>query len=119
MLGEWSYTSKVSTTEGPRLNTGLHVILLIEHVDGVTLRGRVGLWFSGDVGLPPSDFGPVTGSIEGEHAVSLSISRTAPGAAPITITGAVDGRLLTIHTSWLGENIPGPFPTGGSFERAQ
>lgn len=119
ILGQWTYASRVAVTEAPTLNTGLRVTLVIDHVDGTALRGRVALWFAGDVGLPPTAFGPVTGTIDDAGMVFLHIPRTAAGAAPITIVGTVNGRLLTIRESWLGEAVPGPFPSGGCFERSQ
>ena len=119
ILGEWSYASRVAATEAPILNAGLRVTIVIDDIDGTVLRGRVAKWFAGDVGIAPNAFGPVTGAIDAAGVVSLRIPRTAVGSAPITIIGTVDGRLLTIHESWLGEAFPGPFPTGGTFERAQ
>ena len=118
ILGEWTYASRGAVNEVPTLNTGLHVTIVIDHVDGTALRGRVAWWFAGDVGLPPAAFGPVTGTIDDAGVVSLHIPRTAVGAAPITIAGTVDGPVLTIRESRLGEAVPGPFPSGGCFERS-
>jgi Tol biopolymer transport system component len=118
ILGEWSYASVLPPPEPPSLNTGLRVTIVINHIDGTALHGRVALWFAGDVGLPPTAFGPVTGTIDDAGMVSLHIPRTAVDAAPITIAGTVDGRHLTIRESRLGEAVPGPFPSGGCFERS-
>jgi Tol biopolymer transport system component len=118
ILGEWSYASVLPPPEPPSLNTGLRVTIVINHIDGTALHGRVALWFAGDVGLPPTAFGPVTGTIDDAGMVSLHIPRTAVDAAPITIAGTVNGRHLTIRESRLGEAVPGPFPSGGCFERS-
>jgi len=116
IIGEWRYASVPPIREEPSLNTGLRVTIVIESLDGTQFRGRVGLWFAGDVGARPDAFGPVTGSLDGAGGVMIWIPLTAPGASAITIVGTVVGDVLTVAESRLGAD-PGPFPSGGCFER--
>lgn len=61
MLGEWSYAAPNRSAESPTLNTGLHVVVTIDSVEGMRFWGHVTLWFAGDVGIAPSAFGRVWG----------------------------------------------------------
>jgi hypothetical protein len=102
--------------EAPSLNAGPHVTIVIDSVDGMQFRGRIGLWFAGDVGARPDAFGPVTGRLDDAGGVTIRIPLTAPGASAITIVGTVVGDVLTVAESRRGAD-PGPFPSGGCFER--
>ncbi len=117
ILGEWNYASALRVPEAPSLNTGLRVTIVIDSLDTLQFRGRVTFWFAGDVGFPPSAFGPVTGSLDEDGGVTIWIPFAAPGVATITIAGTVAGDVLTVHESRLGANA-GPFPSGGCFERS-
>jgi hypothetical protein len=116
ILGAWSYANVPPVPEAPSLNTGLRVTIVIDWLDGTQFRGRVGLWFAGDVGARPDAFGPVTGLLDGAGAVTMHIPLTAPGARAITIVGLVDRDVLTVGASMRGAD-PGPFPSGARFER--
>jgi hypothetical protein len=118
ILGEWSYASAPAVREAPSLNTGLRVTIVLDSLDAMQFRGRVALWFAGDVGARPDAFGPVTGSLDEAGAVTIRIPFTAPGASAITIVGSVAGDVLTVRESLMGPN-PGPFPSGGCFERGR
>jgi len=118
ILGEWSYASAPVVREAPSLNTGFRVTIVIEALDTMRFLGRVSFWFAGDVGFPPDAFGPVTGSLDEDGAVTMRIPFATPGAPAITIVGTVAGDVLTIRESWLEAN-PGPFPAGGCFERSR
>jgi len=116
ILGEWNYASAPRCAEPPCLNAGLHVTIVIESLDAMQFRGHVAWWFSGDVGTPPAAFGPVTGTVDSDGAVTMRIPFTALAASPITLTGTVTGDVLTVHESLRGPD-PGPFLRGESFER--
>jgi hypothetical protein len=117
ILGEWSYASAPVVRDTPSLNTGLRVTIAIDSLDTIRFRGRVTFWFEGDVGFPRDAFGPVTGTLDQDGAVTMRIPFAAPGAPAITIVGTVAGDVLTVSESRLGAN-PGPFPSGGCFERS-
>jgi hypothetical protein len=96
------------------------VTIVIDSLDTLQFRGRVTFWFAGDVGFPPDAFGPVTGTLDEDGTVTMWILFATPGAAAITIVGTVAGDVLTVRESWLGANPPpGPFPSGGCFERSR
>ena len=116
--GEWNYASAPVVREVPSLNTGLRVTIVIDSLDTMQFGGRVTFWFAGDVGFPPSAFGPVTGSLDEDGEVTMWIPLAAPGASTITIVGTVAGDVLTVRESQLGTNS-GPFPSGGCFERSR
>jgi hypothetical protein len=116
ILGEWSYARVPPVPEAPSLNVALRVTIVIDSLDAMQFRGRVGLWFAGDVGARPDAFGPVTGSLDDAGGVTIRIPLTAPGASAISIVGTVVGDVLTVRESLLGAE-PGPFPSGGWFER--
>lgn len=118
MLGEWRYASVAATRDTPTLNSGVHVTIVVDSVDGTRFHGRVTEWFTGDVGVSLDAFGPVTGSVDGDGAVMVAIDRAAPAAATLTIVGTVAGDTLTVRASWLGAD-PGPFPAGTWFERVR
>lgn len=118
ILGEWRYASALVVRETPSLNTGLRVTIVIDSLDVIQFRGRVTFWFAGDIGFPPDAFGPVTGSLDEDGAVTMWIPFATPGAPAITIVGTVAGDVLTVRESWLGGADPGPFPSGGCFERS-
>jgi len=118
ILGEWSYASAPVFRDPPSLNTGLRVTIVIDSLDTMQFRGRVTFWFAGDVGFPPDAFGPVTGSLDEDGAVTMRIPFATPGAPAITIVGTVAGDVLTVRESRLEAN-PGPFPSGGCFERSR
>ncbi|HWC73689.1 MAG TPA: hypothetical protein VG454_07100 [Gemmatimonadales bacterium] len=113
MLGEWRHTS-ASAAAPPSLNTGLSVSITIDSARDVRFWGRVTLWFAGDVGIPASRFGPVTGSVDSARAVLLQIE--VKQAAALRLEGEISQDRLTVHASWKGSE-PGPFPQGCTFQR--
>lgn len=122
MLGEWTHSRRPSTqSDTPSLNAGFSVSIVIDSARDMRFWGHVALWFVGDVGLPASRFGLVTGTIDSVYAVFL---RIAPGSTPgwtggaLTIEGEVEGDLLSVHGSWVGVDR-GPFPPGCRFQRLQ
>lgn len=118
ILGEWSYASVLEVREAPSLNTGLRVTIVIDTLDTMQFRGRVAFWFAGDVGVSLDVFGSVTGSLDEGGAVTMRIPFSAPDAPAITLVGTVAGDVLTVRESLLGTD-PGPFPSGGCFERSR
>ena len=117
MLGAWRYDSHL-VVERPSLNTGLHVDISIDSVNGMRFSGRVTRWFAGDVGIAPDAFAPITGTVDGAGGVTLRIAWAAPDVPALTITGVLAGDVLTIRECWAG-STPGPFPPGGSFRRTR
>src|SRR6266571_970148 len=69
MLGEWSYAAPSRIVDPPVLNTGLHVSVRVDSVEGMRFWGRVTLWFAGDVGISPSAFGRIAGRIDEHNGV--------------------------------------------------
>jgi hypothetical protein len=117
MLGGWTYDSPTIGDHAPSPNTGLHVTLAVDSVQGMRFFGRVTRWFSGDVGIAPDAFGPLTGSVDGAGGVTVVIARAVPGTPSLTTTGEIAGDVLTVRDSWFGAE-PGPFPSGDRFRRA-
>ena len=114
MLGAWSYASAAIGPHPPSLNTGLHVTITIEAVNGTRFSGHVTRWLAGDVGIPQHDFAPVTGSVDGSGGVTILVAWASPhmpNMPTITITGVLDGDVLTVRESWLGAG-PGPVEAG-------
>jgi hypothetical protein len=116
MLGEWSYAAPNRTGESPTLNTGLHVVVTIDSLEGMRFWGRVTLWFSGDVGISPSAFGRVSGRIDEHNSVTLEIPRQPPGQAAVMVAGELAGDVLTVHDCYSGGDA-GPFASGTTFQR--
>ncbi len=122
MLGEWTHSRNLSTwSDAPSLNGGLSVSIVIDSARDMRFWGHVARWFVGDVGLPATRFGLVSGTIDSAYAVVL---RIPPGSTPgwtggaLTIEGEVEGDLLSVHSSWAGVD-QGPFPPGCRFQRLQ
>lgn len=116
MLGEWRYGRPADAGELPSLNAGVFVTIAIDSASGNRFVGRVTGWFVGDFGLSLDRFGPVTGTIENRHDVTLRIAPPAAEMAAHTIRGEVDADVLIVLESWVGANV-GPFPNGGRFVR--
>jgi hypothetical protein len=116
MLGAWSYSFPNRIAEAPALNTGLHVRVVIDSLDGTRFWGRVTFWFAGDVGISPSAFGRVAGSIDGVHDVSLMITREPAIERPLMVMGELAGDVLTVRDCHVGTE-PGPFAAGSAFIR--
>lgn len=126
MLGEWTH-SRLLSTRSESLNVGFSasivfsVSIVIDSARDMQFWGHVARWFVGDVGLPSSRFGLVSGSMDSAYAVVL---RIAPGSTPgwtggtLTIEGEVEGDLLSVHSSWAGVD-QGPFLPGCRFQRLQ
>jgi hypothetical protein len=114
MLGEWSYAAS-QIAEPPTLNSGLHVGVVIDSIDGARFWGRVAHWFAGDVGISPSAFGRLSGSIDDVNEVTLVIPRETPGDRVI-VMGALAGDVLTVRDCHMGSE-PGPFADGSAFMR--
>jgi len=53
------------------LNADLLVTIAIESVDATHFAGRVRRRFARDVGISPSVFGPVSGTVNGERCVRV------------------------------------------------
>lgn len=113
MLGEWSYAASNTVSDPPMLNTGLHVSVMVDSVEGMRFWGYVTMWFVGDVGTAPSAFGRVGGRIDGQSGVTLEIPR-APRA--VWVVGELSGDVLTVRDCYSGADS-GPFAVGTTFER--
>jgi len=116
MLGEWSYTSPQVVGAAPDLNAGLHVQIAIDSLEGMRFWGRVTLWFAGDVGIPPTAFGRVSGTVDGSNGVTLVIPRQPTNARPLMVTGDLAGDVLTVLECHAGTE-PGPFVARTAFLR--
>ena len=116
MLGEWSYRKPAPVTGTPMLNAGTLVSVRIDSVEDVRFWGRVTLWFVGDVGVAPSTFGRVRGSVGEGNGVSLVIPMEAPNRRPLMIRGEVTGDVLTVLDCYMGAE-PGPFGVRSQFLR--
>lgn len=116
MLGAWSYASAPIGDHAPSLNTGLHVTVTVDAVEGASFSGQVSRWIAGDVGIAPDQFGPVTGHVDDAGGVTFVIPEAAPGPI-LAISGSLNGDVLTVHESWSGAE-PGPFHEGDSFRRS-
>ena len=116
MLGEWSYAAPNRSGESPTLNTGLHVVVMIDSVEDRRFWGRVTLWFAGDVGISPSAFGRVAGRIAEHNGVTLEIPRHSRGQSAVMVVAELAGDVLTIHDCYSGADS-GPFASGTTFER--
>ena len=116
MLGAWSYASAPIGDHAPSLNTGLHVTVTVDAVEGASFSGQVSRWIAGDVGIVPDQIGPVTGRVDDAGGVTLFIPQATPGPI-LAIRGSLNGDVLTVHESWSGAE-PGPFPSGGTFRRS-
>ena len=116
MLGEWSYASPRAPRESPTLNTGLRVQIRIDSLDGMRFSGHVTLWFAGDVGVSPTAFGRVSGTVDASNGVTLVIPREPSNGRPLMVTGEVAGDMLTVRACHAGTE-PGPFAAGSAFRR--
>lgn len=116
MLGEWRYDAAPRVAAASSLNTGLHVALVVDSVAGTGFRGRVTLWLAGDVGIAPSRFGPVTGSVDQDERVRLAITPSASYGPVVSMAGTLVGDMLIVRESWSGTGR-GPFLSGDRFER--
>jgi hypothetical protein len=116
MLGAWSYASAPIGDHAPSLNTGLHVTVTVDAVEGASFSGQVSRWIAGDVGIAPDQFGPVTGRVDDAGRVTFFIPQATSGPI-LAIRGSLNGDVLTVHESWSGAE-PGPFPSGGTFRRS-
>jgi len=114
MLGEWSYASAHVVAAAPDLNTGLRVQISIDSLDGMRFWGRVTLWFVGDVGITPSAFGRVSGTVDGSTGVTLLISRADERS--LMVMAELTADVLTVHECLVGAE-PGPFAAGTTFLR--
>ena len=117
MLGEWSHRNAVADSGAPSLGAGLLVTSVVDSVDSTWFRGHVGRWFSGDVGVSPAVFGPVTGSVTERGSVTIVIAYAAPDTPALTIWGSVAADVVTVRESSAGTQ-PGPFRAGDHFERS-
>jgi hypothetical protein len=116
MLGEWSYAAPNRISDPPVLNTGLHVSVRVDSVEGMRFWGHVTLWFAGDVGTSLTSFGRVWGHIDAGNGVMLEIPRTSPGQAAVRVVGELAGDVLTVRGCSSGA-AAGPFAIGTTFER--
>lgn len=116
MLGEWSYAAPNRISDPPVLNTGLHVSVMVDSVEGMRFWGHVTLWVAGDVGTSLTSFGRVWGQIDDGSGVMLEIPRTSAGQAAVRVVGELAGDVLTVHGCSSGA-AGGPFTIGTTFER--
>lgn len=116
MLGEWSYASRSVAGGGLTLNAGFRVQIDIDSLDGMHFWGRVTLWFAGDVGIPPTAFGRVSGTLDGRNGVTLVIPREPTNGRPLMVMGEVADDVLTIRDCRAGTER-GPFAAGSAFRR--
>lgn len=117
MRGEWSYDRLPPASDGPSLNTGFHVRIAVDSVKGDQFSGRVALWLSGDMLIPPRVFSRVRGVVLETERVTLTISRIDSGEPVILLEGDVVADRLTVRAS--GGESASPFPVGAVFERNQ
>src|SRR5229473_3159566 len=104
LLGRWEYAppARLAAPLPPTLGTGLQVMLELDSAAGGTAYGRVGRWFSGDVGIRGSAFGRVT--------ITIPPART--DVAPIRVVASRrGGDTLVIDHAGQG-NDAGPFAAG-------
>jgi hypothetical protein len=116
MLGEWSYAAPNRIVDPPVLNTGLHVSVRVDSVEGMRFWGRVTLWIAGDVGISPSAFGRIAGRIDEHNGVTLEIPRASPSQVAVMVVGELAGDVLTVHDCYSGADA-GPFASGTTFVR--
>lgn len=116
MLGEWSYSAPRRRAEAPTLNAGLQVRIAIDSLDGMRFWGHVTLWFAGDIGIPTSAFGRVSGRLGDSNRVSLEIPRASTEGSAVMVMGELAGDVLTIRDCHSGVEA-GPFASGTAFER--
>src|SRR5712692_1080773 len=86
LLGRWEYVppARLAAPLPPTLGMGLQVMLELDSAAGRTAYGRVGRWFSGDVGIRGSAFGPVTvvASRRGGDTLVIDHARQGNDAGP-------------------------------------
>jgi len=116
MLGVWSHRTAVADSGSPSLNAGLLVTIVVDSADAMQFRGRVGMWFAGDVGISPDVFGPVTGTVDGNGGVTIVIAYAAVDRPSLTISGSLTADVVTVRECSFGME-PGPFLPGDRFER--
>lgn len=110
MLGLWEYAGARPAGGEPSLSQGFRVALEIDSAVADRFRGRVTLWFAGDVGIPRQAFGPVEGTVRADGEVTLVIPYAKASVEPVTIAGRLTGGgdTLAIGASRRGAE-PGPF----------
>lgn len=118
MLGEWSYHAPSQRPDTPTLNAGVRVSVVIDSLDATRFWGRVTLWFAGDVGVAPSTFGRVSGSIADRSGVTIRIPREPADDHPLMIIGEVSGDVLTVLDCRAGADT-GPFAPQSLFIRKE
>ena len=116
MMGEWRYARGAPAHGAPTLNAGFFVTIAIDSAADMRFWGRVTAWFVGDVGIPIDRFGPVTGTVDDAHSVTLRIAAQADGMAAHSVKGQIDGDVIVVLESWAGVNDC-PFSIGGRLQR--
>lgn len=114
LLGRWEYVppARLAAPLPPTLGMGLQVMLELDSAAGRTAYGRVGRWFSGDVGIRGSAFGPVTAELGDGGRVTITIPPARTDVAPITVVASRrGGDTLVIEHARQG-NDAGPFAAG-------
>jgi hypothetical protein len=92
------------------------VEVAVDSLDGIRFWGRVTLWFAGDVGVPPTAFGRVFGTIDESNGVTLVIPREPTDAHPLMVLGQLAGDVLTVIECHAGTET-GPFAAHTAFLR--
>ena len=119
MLGTWESQASQPSRTPPTLHSGLSVTVEIDSVIGATrFRGSVRRWIAGDMGVPPTAFGAVTGAVAGGGQVSFDIIWVRPGQPSVTVRGRLEGNgdTLVVNDSRQGAG-PGPFSAAARFVR--
>ncbi len=114
LLGRWEYAppARLAAPLPPTLGMGLQVMLELDSAAGGTAYGRVGRWFSGDVGIRGSAFGPVTAELGDGGRVTITIPPARTDVAPIRVVASRrGGDTLVIDHAGQG-NDAGPFAAG-------
>jgi hypothetical protein len=114
LLGRWEYVAPrhAHVPTPPTLSAGLQVTLEVDSAAGRTAYGRVGRWFAGDMGLPPTAFAGITAVLDDSARLIVTIPAARAGVPGFTIVASQLGSdtLQIIHA--LRGNDAGPFAEG-------
>src|SRR5260370_2491741 len=114
LLGRWEYVppARLAARLPPTLGMGLQVMLELDSAAGGTAYGRVGRWFSGDVGIRGSAFGPVTAELGDGGRVTITIPPARTEVAPITVVASRRGGATLVLDHARQCNDAEPFAAG-------
>src|SRR5260370_2748457 len=114
LVGRWQNAppARLAAPLPPTLGMGLQVMLELDSAAGGTAYGRVGRWFSGDVGIRGSAFGPVTAELGDGGPVTITIPPARTDVAPLTVVASHPGRPTLVLDHARQGNDAGPFAAG-------